>query len=170
MSRIETPPNTRRRRWRVLCALALLALLAGVVAVGWWKNSRELLSEEERHLVGTWTLQWDAHPGKILGLEYEFRADRTCRIRHYDPKTGALISERTGATWRLSDNQLIVRHPGAAAGSFWHVLPSQRAVDEVLILTPDGPDRFRYQGTIEIRSTPTQMPVTGTVTRVTPTE
>ena len=140
-----------------------------MVAVGWW-NARDSLSDEERHLVGAWTYQWDSHPEKDLGLEYEFRPDRTCRIRNYDPKTGALISDRSNAKWRLSGNRLTVRHPGAATGGFWHVLPSQRAADEVSILTPDGPGRFRFTGTIEVRSTPTQPPVTGTMTRITPTE
>jgi hypothetical protein len=163
-----TPGARRRRRRRVLLALALLALFAGAAAVGWW-NSLRPLSVEERHLVGTWTYQWDGHPGK-LPLEYEFRPDRTCRIRTFDPKTGVLVGETTSTTWRLSGTRLIVRHPGAAAGGFWHLLPSQRAVDEVSTLTPDGPDRFRFTGTIEIRSTPTQPPVTGTMARVTPTE
>ncbi|HET6575480.1 MAG TPA: hypothetical protein VFG68_17890 [Fimbriiglobus sp.] len=168
MPRIETPPNTRRRRWRVLIALGLLALLAGAIIAGWW-NSRTSLSDEERHLVGTWTYQWDGHPEK-LPLDYEFRSDHTCRIRNFDPKTGAVLVETTGVTWRLSGDRLTVRHPGAAGGEFWHLFPSQRDAVEVIILTPDGPDRFHYRSTIEIRSTPTQPPVTGTMTRVIPAE
>jgi hypothetical protein len=163
--RVEEPPTTRRRRWLVLVVLAALAL---AVAVGWW-NSGTPLSDEERHLVGTWAYQWDNSP-KPLGLEYEFRPDRTCRIRTFDPKTGALLGDRSNARWWLSGDRLTVRHPEAAAGGFWHVLPSQRAADEVSVLTPDGPDRFRYTGTIAIRSTPTQLPVTGTMTRVAPEE
>jgi hypothetical protein len=159
--------NTRRK-WRVLIAFALLGLLAGVIAVGWW-SSRKPLSNEERHLVGRWTFQLDDTPMSV-GLEYEFLPDRTCRLRNIDPKTGAILNESPGHTWWLSGNKLTVRHPMAAAGGFWQLLPSQRSVDEVSVLTPDGPDRFRYTGTIEVRSTPTATPVAGTMTRVTPVE
>jgi hypothetical protein len=148
--------------------LASLILLAGAVAVGWW-NSRKALSAEERQLVGTWTFRFDGVPMNSL-LEYEFREDRSCRLRNRDPQTGEASADTPGLSWSLSDGRLVVRHPGGAAGRFWHVLPSQRSVDEVLQLTPDGPDRFRYQGVIEIRSTPQGSPVTGTMTRVTPTE
>lgn len=168
----ETPraeaPIPRRRRWRILLALALVLLLTLTAAIVWQK-SRNALSDEEQHLVGTWTVQ-PLSTTMSTTLLYEFRPDRTCRIRTVDPKTGALISDRTNARWWLSGNRLTVHHPGTATSSFWHVLPSQRSADEVLILTPDGPDRFRYTGTIEIRGTPTQPSVTGTMTRVTPTE
>lgn len=164
--RAETPPKTRRKRWWVLSALALLVLAA---AAGWWWTSRTPLSDEERHLIGTWTVRMDGVPMDTL-LQYEFRPDRTCLMRNVDAATGAVTADIPGQTWSLSDGRLVVRHPDGAAGSFWHVLPSQRAMDEVWLLTPDGPDRFRYQGTIEIRSTPQGPPVTGTVTRVTPRE
>lgn len=170
VAKVETDPAPgarRRKRW-VLIALALLVLLAVGTAVGWRVLPRPL-SDDERQLVGAWKYQWDQYPGD-LGLEYEFRADRTCRVRTFDRTTGALISEATNATWWLSGRTLTVRHPDGAAGSLWHVLPSQRAADEVSVLTPDGPDRFRYRGTIEIRSTPTGPPVAGTMTRVHPAE
>ncbi len=160
---LDVTPRVRRRRRRAVVALALAMLLVAGIAVGWWR-SRAPLSDEERRLVGTWTYQWD-NPNQKVGLEYEFRADRTCVIRNYNPDTGAVLVESAGATWWLSGDKLIVRHPGAAGG-FWRVLPSQRAVDEVSTLTPDGPDRFRYTGTIE--TGPPQPPVTGTMTRVRP--
>jgi hypothetical protein len=163
----ETPPNTRRRKWRLLLLLMLLA--AAALGVGRWWTARQDLSDAERQIVGTWEYQWDGNPTK-LPLAYEFRPDRTCRVRNYDPKTGALLAETTSQTWWRSGNKLIVRHPDSAAVHFWHVLPSQRSADEVSILTPDGPDRFRFTGTIEIRGTPTQPSVSGTMTRVTPTE
>jgi hypothetical protein len=143
-------------------------MLAAGLGTAWWAL-RQPLSAEERHLVGTWTYQWDGHPGD-LGLEYEFRADRTCRIRSFNSKTGALTGDSADSTWWLSGGTLTVRHPGLPAGSAWHVLPSQRAADEVCVLTPDGPDRFRYRGVIEVRSAPTGPPVTGTMTRVRPAE
>jgi hypothetical protein len=164
----EPPPAACRRVRRALIAVGSVAVLAAGAGVGWWALPRPL-SAEERHLVGTWKYQWDQFPGE-LGLEYEFRADRTCRTRNFDPTTGALVHETAGATWRLSGSTLTVRTPGAAAGSRWHVLPAQWAADEVSVLTPDGPDRFRYRGAIEVRSTPTGPPVTGTLTRVRPVE
>jgi hypothetical protein len=145
-----------------------LAVLAAGVGVGRWAV-RQPLSAEERHLVGAWTYQWDGHPGD-LGLEYEFRADRTYRMRSFDPKTGAPTGDSPDSTWRLSGGTLTVRHPGAAAGSAWHVFPSQRAADEVFVLAPDGPDQFHYRGVIEVRSAQTGPPVTGTMTRVRPAD
>jgi hypothetical protein len=91
-------------------------------------------------------------------------------MRDRSPQTGTVTADITVLSWWLSDGRLVIRYPGGAAGRFWHVLPSQRAVDEVWLLTPEGPDRFRYTGTIEIRSNATGPPVTGTMTRVTPTE
>jgi hypothetical protein len=140
-----------------------------VLAAGacWWAVPRPL-SDEERDLVGTWAVRLDGAAGDTL--EYEFRPDRTCRMRDRNPRTGAVTTDLPGLSWGLSGGRLVVRHPDGAAASFWHVLPAQRAADEVFRLTPDGPDRFRYTGTIEIRSAPTQPPVTGTMTRVRPAE
>jgi hypothetical protein len=163
----ETPPKTRRK-WRLLLLLMLLA--AATLGAGrWWTTRQQDLSDAERQIVGTWEYQWDGNPTK-LPIEYEFRPDHTCRIRDYDPKTGTLLAETTAQTWWLSGNKLVVRHPDSAAVHFWHVLPSQRSADEVSILIPDGPDRFRFTGTIEIRGTPTQPPVTGTMTRIRTTD
>jgi hypothetical protein len=154
---------------RPLIAVAvLLAMLAAGLGIAWWAL-RQPLSAEEQRLVGTWKYQWDGHPGD-LGLEYEFRSDRTCRIRSINPKTGAQTGDSAGSTWRLSGGTLTVRLPAAATGSGWHLFPSRQAAEEVCVLTPDGPDRFRYRGVIEVRSAPTGPPVTGTMTRVRPAE
>lgn len=167
--RIETPP-TRHRRWRVLLTFALLLLLTLAAAII-WQSSRSALSDEERHLVGRWKYQWD-HDPKDLGLEYEFRADRTCRIRNFDPKTGAVLVDSSTARWWLSGNKLIVRHPEVLTNSNWRLLPSQRAMYEESILTPDGPDRFRYKVVSEVHRSVQQGPqvVAGTMSRVTATE
>jgi hypothetical protein len=140
-----------------------LAVLAAGAGAYWWAV-RPPLSDEERDLVGSWAFRLDGATGDIL--EYEFRPDRTCRMRGRDPRTGATTTDLSGLSWGLSDGRLVVRHPDGAVASPWHVLPSQRSADEVFRLTPDGPDRFRYTGTIETRSAPTQPPVTGTMTRV----
>jgi hypothetical protein len=145
--------------------VAVLAAAAG--AYYWWAAPRPL-SAEERALVGTWAVRLDGAAGDAL--EYEFRPDRTCRMRGRDPRTGAVSTDLAGLSWGLSGGRLVVRHPDGAAARSWHVLPSQRSADEVFRLTPDGPDRFRYTGTIEVRSTPTQPPVTGTMTRLPPAE
>jgi hypothetical protein len=142
----------------------LLTLATAVV----WQLSWSALSDEERHLVGTWTVRWDNAPMGV-DLRYEFRPDRTCRILNLNPETGAIVHDSSDQTWRLSDGELIVRRPGAAAGPSW-LPPSRRSVDELFTLTPDGPDRFRYRGVVEVRSTQKGPPVTGTMTRVTPTE
>jgi hypothetical protein len=140
-----------------------MALVAAVLVA--WVPSQDTLSDEERRLVGRWAYQRDRHPGN-LGLEYEFRADRTCCVRNFDPKTGALLVETTNTTWRLSGSALTVRYEEIKPRRFWRLRPEQRAMYEVSILAPDGPDRFRYTATGEPSAG--QPPVTGTMTRVTP--
>ena len=108
------------------------------------------------------------HPGQRRH-RYEFRPDRTCRVLNLDPKSLRVLNNPKDLKWRLSDGELIVRMPGAAHGPVW-LPPSRRSVDEIIALTPDGPDRFRYTTVVEVRSTPLGPPVTGTMTRVTPTE
>jgi hypothetical protein len=164
--RVETPVRPRRRGRRAL--LALVLLLTGAAGIGLWRQFRDPLSDEERQLVGTWSLRWDNAPMK-LELRYEFRPDRTCHITSWDAKTGAVYSDLSDQSWRLTGAKLIVRRPGAAAGP--RFLPaSLRAVDEELTLTPEGPGRFRYSGVVKVRSTPTGPPVTGSMTRIGPAE
>lgn len=163
----ETMPVARagRRRW------ALVAFAFGVVAVAgvtiWWAFYRPLL-EGERVLVGTWRIRWDDNSND-LPLEYEFRSDRTCVIRNFDPGTGAITREMTNLTWRRTDNTLVVRHPDGAVGPRWDVFGLRRSVCEVLTLTPDGPGRFRYTGEIEAGGmTGGQGVVSGTMTQSRP--
>ncbi len=91
-------------------------------------------------------------------------------MRLRNVKTGEPgIIELPEARWQLSGNRLIVRHPGPP-GKFWPLAHSQGAKDEVLVLTPDGTDRFRYQRTFEGDSASTEPPQTGTMTRVKPAD
>jgi hypothetical protein len=159
--RAETPPKTRRRRRWVLIALVLV--LTGAICVGCWWNARQRLTGEERQLVGKWTIQFDRNPPDVV-IEYEYRPDRTWRLRNYHPKDGELIGDGPGQTWRLSGNKLIKRYRRAAGGEFWDLLAPQQSVEVVFILTPDGPDRFRYTETVE--RAPGEPPATGTMTRV----
>jgi hypothetical protein len=161
--RAEALPNTRRRRWR-WALLALVLVLTGAIGIGLWRNTRQPLTDEERQLVGTWVIQFDRNPTDVV-IEYEYRPDRTWRLWNYRPKSGDFKgqSPALSGTWRLSGNKITKRYR-RAAGSIWHPLPSQRSVEDVLILTPDGPDRFRYTGTVE--RAPGEPPSTGTMTRV----
>lgn len=105
-----------RRRWAFVAFVFGLVAVAGVAV--WWTFHRPL-SNGERVLVGTWRIRWDGSSND-LPLEYEFRPDRTCVIRNFDPTTGAITGEMTNLTWRRMDNTLVVRHPGrsARAGTF----------------------------------------------------
>lgn len=168
--RIETPPRTRRSRWRVLVALALLALLAVAIAVGWW-NYRKPLSDEERQMVGVWRFQPDGPQRPVL-IEIELRADRTCRWRGVNLTTGEVSAwdDPYGSSWRMSGDRLVIHHPDSTPGTIWYFISSKLSVDVAIVLTPDGPDRFRYESRLEDHSNKRGPPATGTISRVTPTE
>ncbi len=156
------------RRWKrlTLLVLALAALvLAGAVFA--WRNFTPGLSDGERELVGTWKYRWDGHPND-LPLSYEFRADRTCVVRRFDPETGATSGATEIATWWRTGDKLTVRYPKDRPILTWPVRPVFRHLDDVSILTPDGPDRYRYVGTIETGAPALTPSVTGTMTRVAP--
>lgn len=165
-----TPPDTdlvprRRNRRRVLTVLsAALVLAVGVFA---WRNVTPGLSDGERELVGTWTYRWDGSPND-LPLSYEFRADRTCVVRRFDPRTGAPSGSSEVATWWRTGDELTVRYPRDRPILTRPVQSVFRHLHDVSILTPDGPDRYRYVGTIETGGTPLTPSVAGTMTRVVP--
>jgi hypothetical protein len=151
------------RRWRggfVALALVLLAVAAGVI---WWTVETPL-SDDERKLVGTWRMRW-AGDVNDLPLEYEFRSDRTCVIRHFDRGTGAITGVATNLTWRLKGGTLVVRHPDGTVGPRWDAFGLWRSMCEVLTLTPDGPDRFLYTGAVEAGGATTAPPVSGIMIR-----
>jgi hypothetical protein len=153
------------RRWTFLVLAFGVVTVAGLVI--WWAFERPF-SNGERELVGTWRIRWDGSSSD-LPLVYEFRPDRTCVIRNFDPGTGAITGEVTNLTWRRTDNTLVVRHSDAAVGPRWDVFGLRRSVCEVFTLTPDGPDRFRYAGEIEAGGAPGgQGVVSGTMTRSEP--
>ena len=150
-----------RRRW-VRVTVAALAVAALVL---WWTAERPL-SGDERALVGTWRFRWNGSPAD-LPLEYEFRADRTCVVRTLNAATGTVKGVSADQTWRRTGDTLVVRCPEGGYSPWWDLLGEGRAVREVLTLTPDGPDRFRYTGTIEAGwKAGSQPPVSGTLTRV----
>ena len=164
-----THPDTnfvprRRNRRRLLVVFALAAFLAGGVFA--WRNIKPVLSDGERELVGTWKYHWNNGSQSAFLPEYEFRADRTCVIRHFDPKTGAPSGSNVVLPWRRTGDKLTVRQP--VVNPAWPVLPLLRHLNDVSILTPDGPDRYRYVSTFEHGGTPLTPPVAGTMTRVAP--
>ena len=157
----------RRRKRRltvVVFALVAVVLAGGVFA---WRNFKPGLSDGEQELVGTWKYRWDGHPND-LPLSYEFRADRTCVVRRFDPETGATSGASEVATWWRTGDKLTVRYPKDRSILTWPVRPVFRHLDDVSILTPDGRDRYRYAGTIETGATPPTPSVMGTMTRVAP--
>src|SRR6476619_1692719 len=95
-----------RSRWstrRVAFGLAV-GLLAVAALLVWWRHEHRSLSAEERELVGTWVMR---QPADDLSVEYEFRADRTCRVVNRDPRTGTVVVEGQLADhWRLSRGEL----------------------------------------------------------------
>jgi hypothetical protein len=160
MKALYSHAGTRHRRRRFApIALTLALLIAAVAGLLWWTLPGPL-TDEERLLIGVWSYRWDG-VSRELGLEYEFRPDRTCVVRNFDPITDKLISE-TGATWRLSGGRLVVSHPAGRTG-LWRLVPGEGAVEEVSLLTADGEGRFRYTARIDVAG---QFPVTGTMTQV----
>ena len=160
------PARQRSKRRRLLIALAFAVLAALLAGVARWALS-PALSDAERALVGTWAYQWE---GELtpLSLVYEFHPDGRCAIRYLDHGTGTFTDGVRRLTWKLRGDKLVVRHPKEAPRRFWGVFGLYQYVDEVQTLTPDGPDRFRYTGTIRGRYTPSHNALTGVMTRVVP--
>ena len=167
MSFAESQPARQRGKRRLLLIALSFAVLATLLAgVARWASS-PALSEAERALVGTWTYQWDGSSEPPL-LEYEYHPDGRCVIRYFDPGTGTFINGAGRLTWKLRGTELVVRHPNEAPRRFWDVLSRYQCVDETQTLTPDGPNRFRYTGTIRGRFRPSHNALTGVMTRVVP--
>ncbi len=165
MSFAESQAARQRGKRLVLIALAFAVLAALLAGVARWASS-PALSEAERALVGTWTYQWDGSLSEPPLLEYEYYPDGRCVIRYFDPGTGTYTNGAGRLTWKLRGAELVVRHPNGAPRRFWNVFGLDQYVDEIQTLTPDGPNHFRYKGTIRGRYVPSHNALTGVMTRV----
>lgn len=130
-------------RLRIWLAPAVI-LLASAALLLWWWVERRSLSAEERALVGTWVMR---KPTPDLSVEYEFRADRTCRVVNRDPRTGQVIVAGDLADhWRLSDGVLRLscrRDPGSPVPSLLSG-NTQRRCNDVLKISRVESDRYEW--------------------------
>ena len=157
--------SRQRKRWWfiLLLILVLIALLGYGIH---YRNLPAPLSEAELELVGTWRLRGGDPEGE-LGYGYELHSDRTCAKLFFDRKTGVLFYENTTPNWWRNGDRFVVRLPSGAGTTIWRVWHKSIPADEVFTLTPDGPGRFRFQGSTEIEFLPAPSPQdSGTMIRV----
>ena len=166
----DSTASRNRKRWLFVLLVMLVSI---IVCIGVYYRNQKLvapLSEAERELVGTWRCHWDDPKFEMNSrFGYEFRPDRTCIKRWYDPKTGKVTSENIEYTWLRNGDRLMARNPRGGGSDIWGFRISRYSTSEVYVLIPDGSNQFKFQssGYGETESGPQIVATkTGTLTRV----
>jgi hypothetical protein len=160
------PSRNRKRLWYVLLFLLLLSVLGGFGFYFRKPDPPKPLSASEQELVGMWRYQ-GGDPEEDLGYGYQLHSDRTCTKYFYDRKTGELRDRNTDLIWWRNGDRLTVRLLHGAVYSTWGVWDRSYPCDHVMLLTPDGPGRFKLKGHMEVEFWLSHRPsVAGTMIRV----
>jgi hypothetical protein len=129
--------SLRRRRAWLLASLGVLALIAILGSVGWWRMATALTVEEEQ-LVGSWdcTIPGFSASQPGVAFEWEFRADRALVHRRKNAVTGEVLSEERGR-WEMRAGVLTLRHWVDEPDRF----PGVRPAAEDYAVTFSGPNQ-----------------------------